>query len=223
MARYVVTFELLQGELIRGSDKVNQYIQVLQSALQGGGIGAEMPLVRTIGALIPTKTCQNLFHAGPFLIEYAKMALEKARKSSDVPSLFQGVIEEAKANKGIDELDIQLEATGLIVAGSDTTAVTLTYLVWAVLSQPELQKQLQHEVSTLREDYNDKELESLPILNAVIDETLRLYGAAPGALPRYVPPGGVELGGYYFPEKTTLTTQAYTLHRDPDKFPDPYR
>lgn len=203
--------------------KVNQYIRVLQAALQGGGIGAEMPLVRTIGTLIPTETCQNLFRAGPFLIEYARKALEKAKMASDVPSLFQGVIEAAKNSTGIDQLDMQLEATGLIVAGSDTTAVTLTYLVWAVLSQPELHKQLREEVDALREDYSDNDVEDLPIVNAVIEETLRLYGAAPGALPRYVPPGGAELGGYYFPEKTTLTTQAYTLHRNSGIFPNPYR
>lgn len=214
---------LVLESLLKETTKVNHYIQVLQSALQGGGIGAEMPLVRIIGSFIPLTACQNLFRAGPFLIQYAKEALAKAKKSSDVPSLFQGIIEEAKSNRGLDELDMQLEATGLIVAGSDTTAVTLTYLVWAVLNKPELLKQIQDEVGTLREGYTDNDVEGLPIVNAVIEETLRLYGAAPGALPRYVPPGGVELGGYYFPEKVTLTTQAYTLHRDPAIFPDPYR
>jgi cytochrome P450 len=116
---------------------------------------------------------------------------------------------------------VHLEASGLIIAGTDTTSVTLTYLVWAVLSQPTLQAELEHEVAALTSDYGDTDLEKLPLLNAVIEETLRLYGAAPAGLPRSVPPGGVTIDGQVIPAGTTVTTQAYTYHRDPELFPRP--
>ena len=118
---------------------------------------------------------------------------------------------------------MQLEATALIVAGTDTTAVTLTYLVWAVLSSAAVHKALNEELEGLTEGYTDADLEALSYLTAVIDETLRLYGAAPGGLPRTVPEGGRILNGYFFPEGSTVTTQAYTLHRDPSLFPNPDR
>lgn len=119
------------------------------------------------------------------------------------------------------EKDIVIEATGLIVAGSDTTGITLTYLVWAVLSRPQLKDDLQKELSALPQNYTDQDLEDFPLLNAVIDETLRLYGAAPGGLPRRTPPGGgAQLGGYNIPRGTTVTTQAYTIHRDETIFED---
>ncbi|KAK3068759.1 hypothetical protein LTR53_013422 [Teratosphaeriaceae sp. CCFEE 6253] len=129
----------------------------------------------------------------------------------------------AEAGKGerLDDRDVEIEATNLIVAGTDTTAVSLTYLVYAVLSDPALQRGLVAEVSGLPETYSDANLESLPVLSAVIEETLRLYGAAPGMLPRAVPPSGIALGDFFLPPGTTATTQSYSMHRDASLFPDP--
>lgn len=123
----------------------------------------------------------------------------------------------------MDEIDVQLEAQGLLVAGSDTTAVTLTYLVWAVICHPQWQHALEEEVAGLAPDFTDAELETLPVLNGVIEETLRLYGAAPGCLPRMVPPNGAHLKGHFLPEGTVVSTQSYTLHRDANVFPDPFK
>ena len=121
----------------------------------------------------------------------------------------------------ITENDVRDEAGNLIVAGSDTTAVTLTYLVWAVLKRPELRRELEEEVSGLSQDLTFDELSQAPLLNSVIEETLRLYGAAPGALPRTVPPSGVDMLGYFLPGGTVVSTQAYNIHRDPNIFPNP--
>ena len=41
---------------------------------------------------------------------------------------------------------VNAEASGLIVVGSGTTTVTLTYLIWAVFQQPALQEALQREL-----------------------------------------------------------------------------
>lgn len=108
-------------------------------------------------------------------------------------SIFCKIQAEAdNPNGAVDSEDVELEAIALLVAGTDTTAVTLTYLVWAVLLRPDLQDQLEAEVATLPQNYTDSDVESLTLLNAVIHETLRLYGAVPGGLPRIVPEGGVD-------------------------------
>lgn len=189
----------------------------------GSGINSELPLVGFIGRHLPISSIKAMFRASEYMSNYGRRAIINARTSSESSrNIFAGMIHESE--KGSDSLtdeDVVTEAGNLIVAGSDTTAITLTYLVWAVLSQPQLQKELEGEVQDLVVDYDEAALENLPLLNAVIKETLRLYGAAPGSLPRAVPEGGATLGGHFIPEGITVSTQSWTMHRDENVFPSP--
>ncbi|KAF7591314.1 hypothetical protein BBP40_001690 [Aspergillus hancockii] len=142
-----------------------------------------------------------------YLLRYAQRAVTIGRAASKASrNIFSSILYESeKGNSAITDEDVTVEAGALILAGADTTAVTLTYLIWAVLSQPKLQRELEKEVSTLGADFTDASLEELPLLNAVIMETLRLYGAAPGALPRTTPEGGAIFSGYFVPEGVTTS------------------
>lgn len=197
-------------------------MRVLGLALIGGGIGAELPVVSRIGRMLPFKTTRELFGASAYLQDYANVAVRNMKSRGGNTNIFAMINSEAeKGETQLDNLDVQLEASGLVVAGSDTTAITLTYLIWAVLSTPDLQILLQNEVAALPANFADVDVEGLPIVNAVIEETLRLYGAAPGGLPRIVPSSGASMGGYYLADSVTVTTQSFSLHRDPSLFPDP--
>ncbi len=163
--------------------------------------------------------------------EYGRVAVTNA-KSRDISkeNVFSRMLaqwdNDGDQKKGpvLSEYEVAFEAGGFIVAGSGTTAVSLTYLVWAVLCHPDVQRKLEAEVSVLEPGYTDAQLERLPYLNAVIDEALRLYGAAPGSLPRQAPKGGVTLhGGYFVPEMTTVSSQAFSLHRNEDIYPHALR
>ncbi|KAE8371099.1 cytochrome P450 [Aspergillus bertholletiae] len=205
--------------------KKNEYIHVLESTIMGSGIGAELPLLAWLGRHIPLPSFQHMFCATDYLFQYGQRAITNSRATSNASrNIFAGIVYESEKGDGIiTDDEVVLEAGNLIVAGSDTTAITLTYLVWAVLSQPKLQCELEEEVNRLSADFNDAALEELPLLNAVIMEALRLYGAAPGALPRETPAGGATLGGYFIPQGVTVSTQAYSIHRDEEIYPDPER
>lgn len=117
--------------------------------------------------------------------------------------------------------EIVTNAQGYIIAGTDTTSTTLTYLVWCVCSRLALRDALVQELSNLSPDLSDFDLKTLPLLNNIINETLRLYAPTSSALPREVPAGGAHLAGHWMPEGTTVSCQAYTLHRDPSIWKDP--
>lgn len=120
----------------------------------------------------------------------------------------------------LSDAEVTDEAMNFIIAGSDTTATTLTYLVWAVCSNPSIKEALVSELTSLPSDFRDQDLRALPYLNQVIDETLRLYAATPSGLPR-VSSQNSTLASHCIPAGTTVTTQAYSLHRDADIFPNP--
>jgi cytochrome P450 len=198
-----------------------EYIRVLEAALIGNGIGAEMPWLRAIGSRIPFKPLKEAFNSSAYILGYGSKAVENARKGGHDSNLMATIMAEAeKGEAHVDDMDVKTESTSLIFAGSGTTANTMTFLSWAVVSRPQLRVSLEEEVATLRHDFNDADLEQLPLLNAVINETLRLYCAVPGSLPRVVPEGGATLDGYFVPPGTTVSTQAYTMHRDENLWPN---
>lgn len=138
----------------------------------------------------------------------------------------------AVENGTITQSQMQTDARGNIVAGTDTTAITATNAVHMLAHHPEIEKALIEEVSKLPEDFIDTDLRPLPLLNNVINETLRLCGPVGQALPRYVPKTGAEFCGYPIPGGTVVGVQAYTMHRnaeiwtrpeefDPERWNDP--
>jgi len=82
----------------------------------------------------------------------------------------------------------------------DTTAVTLAYISFELAKHPELFKTLQEELSKYSnvDSLKSTELEQLPMLNAVIKETLRMWPPV-SPFARLVPPEGTTLGGYHIP------------------------
>lgn len=160
---------------------------------------------------------EKMFLAGDRVVARARS--EKIGESN----LFAKALAEDQGENPLTDTDIITDAGALLLAGSDPTAISLTFLIWCVLNRPELQRELEAEVAGIEGDVTDVVCEGLPILNAVIDESLRLYGAAPGSMPRSVPEGGATLGGYFIPDQAIVVTQNWSLQRNPDTWENPDR
>lgn len=127
----------------------------------------------------------------------------------------------------LSEADIMAELQAHTMAGTDTTATTASYLLWALSQHPHVMRKLQAELDDAMHDpYGIPQmgaLRALPYLNAFIKEGLRLYSAAPAPLPRTVPEhcAGFSIKGYTVPPGASVMTQAWTLHRQESVFPNP--
>jgi len=82
--------------------------------------------------------------------------------------------------KQLDESMIVATAMVLLVAGYDTTGMTLSYLSYELANNPEVQARLQEEIDEAFEDADDQfpdysVIQSLPYLDMVIHETLRYH------------------------------------------------
>ncbi|KZV88089.1 cytochrome P450 [Exidia glandulosa HHB12029] len=125
------------------------------------------------------------------------------------------------------EGDIMAELQAHTMAGTDTTATTLSYLCYALSKHPLVVRTLQAELDDAMDDARRipdmSVLHALPYLNAVISEGLRLYSAAPAPLPRVVPVrcDELEIHGVKIPTGTVVATQAWTLHKQEHVFPNP--
>ncbi|KAL8679087.1 MAG: hypothetical protein Q9224_007064, partial [Gallowayella concinna] len=95
----------------------------------------------------------------------------------------------------------------------DTTAATLTYICYRLARHPEQLRKLQAELDTLDAIDDSKNLQSLPHLNGIINEVLRLHPAVPTGGLREAPAEGFTLSGRYIPGKTVICAPRYTLGR----------
>ncbi|KAH3908839.1 hypothetical protein HBI56_072200 [Parastagonospora nodorum] len=200
------------------------YIKAIQMATFGAVLRSGAPLVHKVLRYMPIKRAQEISKADEVIFEHGSIALKHMRGDDGNTMNVFGQMIEASDNSEKSLLtgdDVREEAKNFIVAGSDTTAVTLTYLIWAVLKNPEVQHKLEEELAKLGDELDLTELETAPILNSIILETLRLYSAAPGSLPRDVPSQGMVVSGYHIPAGFEVSTQAYTTHRDPSVWPNP--
>ncbi|KAL0930585.1 cytochrome p450 monooxygenase [Colletotrichum truncatum] len=214
------SFEMLE------SGKKNRYVEVLDAVASASTRRYELPWLHYFLSYMPTKSVQLLTNTRAEMITYSRKAVENLhRNKANKTNLFATIVAEIETNEKAELSDevIRGEAANMLIAGSDTISSSLTYTIWAILKRPDLQQRLEKELTGLNEKFNDEILEKLPLLNAVIDESLRLYGAVQGTLPRTTPPSGVTIGGYMIPGGTTVMTQAYTMHRLAQVFPDPLR
>lgn len=77
-------------------------------------------------------------------------------------------------------------AQTLIVAATETTAITLTWALALMLKNPFTLKKARDEIDKLvgkDQNVSESDIKDLPYLQAVIKETLRLYPPAPLGAP----------------------------------------
>ncbi|ERN20263.1 hypothetical protein AMTRI_Chr06g178380 [Amborella trichopoda] len=111
----------------------------------------------------------------------------------------------------------------MITAGTETTAVTIEWVLALLLNHPEALQKAQTELDQQvgRERLvEESDLPKLEYLRAVLYETLRLYPPGPTLVP-HESNTKCTLGGYTIPKGTLLLVNAWHIHRDPDVWPEP--
>ncbi|KAF2674008.1 putative cytochrome P450 monooxygenase [Microthyrium microscopicum] len=168
---------------------------------------------------------------------------QKDAADPDIPETFRQLRTAMTKRDGNDNavkeyqrLAIGSEMLDHLAAGFDTSGITLAFYVHELSKRPGLQRALHKELLTLeqpiligkgRTDHglpSAKVLDALPLLQATLQETLRLRSAIPGPQPRVTPTKGCTLGPdqeYFVPGGVRISAQAHSLHRNPEVFDDP--
>jgi cytochrome P450 len=110
-------------------------------------------------------------------------------------------------------------------AGSDTTAIALTNVLYYLIKNPSQLATLRREVASVLSDDEIiapyAKVKNLPYLRACLDESLRISPPVAFGLVRKTPPEGVTIFGEFIAGNTVVSVPAYVAHRDPNIFPNP--
>lgn len=104
-----------------------------------------------------------------------------------------------------------------LLAGADTTAITLRAIFYYLLRNPAAYRTLTSELDAagLPEPIAYKQTESLPYFNAVVKEAMRLHPGIGVLLERVVPDAGLALPtGEQVPAGTIVGVNPWVIHRD---------
>ena len=102
-----------------------------------------------------------------------------------------------------------------ILAGADTTAITIRSVLYYCLRSPQIWARLQKEIGEVPDIVSFKHARALPYLEACIREAMRMHPPVGMILERVVPPQGVVLpDGTNVPPGTTVGLNPYVVNRN---------
>lgn len=153
---------------------------------------------------------------------YRIIARRRAEKQegSDLLSMLMHA-RDAETGESMNDLQLRDEVTTILLAGHETTAVALSWTFHLLSQNPAAEERLRGELAAVLAGRAPTvaDLEKLPYLRMVIDESLRLYP------PVFVTVRGMreddELDGYRIPKGSLVFVSAWVVHRSPALWEDP--
>ncbi|KAH6684786.1 cytochrome P450 oxidoreductase [Halenospora varia] len=163
-----------------------------------------------------------------FVNDAVKKRLEKPAPPKDnslpIDFITRFMYIQSENSTKLSNKDIMESSMANIGAGSDTTGVSLTSIMYHVFQNPGVLQQLRKELDeaamrgALSKPATFKETQQLPYLQAVIKEALRIHPAAGLTLGRVVPQGGCVIADQHFSEGTTVGINAWVAHANQDVY-----
>nr|AKI33901.1 cytochrome P450 76AD1-like protein [Acleisanthes lanceolata] len=120
--------------------------------------------------------------------------------------------------------DIKHLLMDFFTAGTDTTSSTLEWAMTELLHDPEKMIKAQAELKQVLGNDNlmvlESDIPSLPYLQAIVKETLRMHPPTVFLLPRQAD-ADVELYGYLVPKNAQIFVNLWAISRDPNAWENP--
>ncbi|KAL5753057.1 hypothetical protein ACOSP7_023233 [Xanthoceras sorbifolium] len=216
------------GDDVEDEEEANRFRKIVKEAAAYGG--ASNP-----GDFLPIL---NWIDGGNFMNKVASL-------SKRIDEFLQGLINEHRSKKvGLENTNtmighmLSLQESqpeyytdqiikGLILvtllAGTETSAVTLEWAMSNLVNHPKVLKKARAEMDAQvgqERLIDEPDVSELHYLQSIISETLRLYPAAPLLVP-HMSSDNCTIGGYDVPRDTILLINAWAIHRDPKLWNDP--
>jgi len=183
-----------------------------------------LPLFRrNLGPLTAWREIARMMRESDAILfeEFARRRADGVSGRDDVLSMLLEARDED--GRGMSDRELRDQMVTLLVAGHETTATALAWVVHRMLEHPEVYARLREEI---HEAGGGGPVDAdgagrLEYLDAVIKETMRLNPIIPFVARLVKQP--VEIGGHEIPAGVVVAPCIYLTHRRPDLWPDPLR
>ncbi|KAH8927392.1 cytochrome P450 [Atractiella rhizophila] len=222
------TFDFM-GELLfggsfnmtkEGGDPIGMW-PILNTALDIFALFGNIPWLTPILALLPANDDKKRWqhHA----VTRIARRTEEGAKHKDMFHYLMGE-DRQDSDPPLHPFTVLAEVVNMMIAGSDTTSVAMTFLLYYILAvRPECYKTLVGELDSvfppsqpfpMDDDKLYDKLADCQYLNACINECMRLAPPVPRGMQRFTGPKGAIIVGKYIPPNTSISVPTYSIHRD---------
>ncbi|KAH9046662.1 cytochrome P450 [Lactarius hengduanensis] len=189
-------------------------------------LGRTLPWPKTLDS-----KSRSIYEAKKRLLELGDDAtVKQVGDGKDIISLLMRASSAGPEEIQLSEEELVAQMAVFLIAGTDTTSTALSRILHLLALHPDVQDKLRNELKEAHKDNEDlthDQLVSLPFLEAVCRESLRLYPPIPGVmrttrsdvvLPLSSPirdVDGREVHEIFVPKHTNVFAQISNLNRDP--------
>ncbi|XP_038054107.1 cytochrome P450 4F22-like [Patiria miniata] len=176
------------------------------------------------------KSCDFVHNVSDEVIKRRRSQLEVKKQNPDAGSErkyldFLDILLSARDEdgKGLTDLEVRNEVDTFLFEGHDTTASGLTWMLYAMATNPDHQRKVQEEIDEVMAGRESEEvlwedLGKFKYLVQCLKETMRMYPPVPFIMR--VLERDVEIDGKVLPAGTTVDLGIYCLHHNPLIWPD---
>jgi cytochrome P450 len=205
----IVATSLFSEDVSDEVDKVSWAMNVLQTLMTSSAV--------LLPAWIPTSMEQRRRKAVAELDRIVYGFIEDWRRErvdrGDLLSMLMLATDDE--GSGMSDQQVRDELVTLLLAGHETTANTLNWTFYLLAQHPGVEAKLYEEVDQVlgKRTATLADLEKLPYIRAIVEESMRLYPPAWSFSRQTKEP--IELGGYTIPAGWEINVISYSAHRDP--------
>uniref|UniRef100_A0A8D1HN68 Cytochrome P450 4A11-like n=2 Tax=Sus scrofa TaxID=9823 RepID=A0A8D1HN68_PIG len=175
------------------------------------------------------RACQKVHQHTDRVIQLRKTHLQKEGEMENVKKKrhldFLDILLFARMENGnsLSDTDVRAEVDTFMAAGHDSTASGISWVLYALASNPEHQQRCREEIQGLLGDGTSitwDHLDQMPYTTMCIKEALRLYPPVPGVSRELSKPITFP-DGRSLPAGIILSLSIYGLHHNPQVWPNP--
>ncbi|KAF2264999.1 putative benzoate 4-monooxygenase cytochrome P450, partial [Lojkania enalia] len=154
-----------------------------------------------------------------------KGRVQKRMAAAETPERkdFMTYILKETDEKGMTEAEIVGSTAVFVNAGGESTAACIAGAMYYLLRNPQMMQRAQEEVHSSFKNMTEilQRFVDLPYLNAVIEETLRIYPPTPGLFQRRTGSNPEIIDGYAIPPNTAVGVHVFSANHSQSNFANP--